>query len=187
MSCVWSRLNAAGATGAGTKVARMCPPRHHKPLLCSCGAWVELQNVAWERKPRPDSTNINKISPRNQGQEISVPWAIAQTAAGLAPSGVVPVPCWPQPLVSLLGLVQQPPALPRSPTCHQMFLFRAHHAQRLICAQRHTAQKLAPGCLRGFEVGEESSQSASAPQPQTGGMSPLTSSAFGSGPEKPDF
>lgn len=187
MSCVWSCLKAAGSTGADTKVARMYPPHHRKPLLSSCGAWVELQNVPWERKPKPDSANINQISPRSQGKEVSVPWAIARTAAGLAPSNVVPVPCWPQALVSLLGLVQQPPALLCSPTCHQMVFFRAHHAQRLICAQRHMAQKLALGCLRGFEAGEESSQSASAPWPHTGGMSPLTSSAFGSGPEQPDF
>lgn len=143
--------------------------------------------MPWEREPKPDNTNINQISPRNRGQEVSVPWAIARTAAGLAPSCVVPTPCWPQPLVSLLGLVHQPPTLSRSPTCRQMFFFRVHHAQRLICAQQHAAQKLAPGCLRGFEAGEESSRSASAPWPQTGGMSPLTPSAFGPGPEQPNF
>jgi len=153
---------------------------HTTSDLCSAAAMHGLScRTCLGKEPKPDNTNINKISPRNQGQEVSVPRAIAWTAAGLAPSGVVPTPCWPQPLVSLLGLVHQPPALSYSLTCHQMFIFRAHHAQRLIYAQPHAAQELAPGCLRGFEAEEESSYSASNPQPQMGGMSPLTSSAFG--------
>lgn len=135
MSCVWSCLKAAGSTGAGTEVARMHPPHHHKPLLCSCGAWVELQNVPWERKPKPDSANINQISPRSQGKEVSVPWAIARTAAGLAPSNVVPVPCWPRALVSL----SRPSSLPnlppdvffQSPPCTKADLCSATHGTEI--------------------------------------------------------
>lgn len=125
MSCVWSCLRAAGSTGAGTEVVRMHPPHHHKPLICSCRAGVKLQDVPWEREPKRGNTNINQISPRNRGQEVSVPWVIALTADGLAPSSMVSMPCWPQPLVSLVGLVHQCPALPHSPTCHQMgFIFQ---------------------------------------------------------------
>lgn len=167
--CSWSCLDAAGSMGT-----RLHPPHHYKPQLCSCGTWVELQNVPWERNPGLSSTNKKQISSRNEGQEISVPWATACTTAGLAPLGMVLLLCWPQPLVSPLGLAQQPPTLPCSPTCQQMSFFRAHHAQRLICAQTR-GTGMGSWVLERFWGWEELNQSISALWPQMGGMFPLTS------------
>lgn len=126
------------------------------------------------KKPRTTEYQQKPDFLQKSGQEISVPWATACTTAGLAPFGVVPLPCWPQPLVSPLGLSEQPPTLPCSPTCHQMAFLRAHHAQRLVCAQTR-GTGIGSWVLEGFWGWEESNQSVSALWPQTGGMFPLTS------------
>lgn len=77
-------------------------------------------------------------------------------------------------LASASGEAQQPPTLPCFPTCQQMSFFRAHHAQRLICAQTH-GTGICSWVLERFWGWEELNLSISALWPQTGGMFPLTS------------
>lgn len=93
----------------GDQAASSTPPQ--PPVLqLWCMGWVA--EGALGKKSRTIQYQQKTDFLQKLGQEVPVSWATACPTAALAPFGMVLLLCWPQPLVSLLGLAQQPPTLP---------------------------------------------------------------------------
>lgn len=154
-SCVSSCLNAVGSTGAGTKAAKMSPPHHASPcsaavvhgacgLSCRMAVGKKAKTRHYQRKQDfPQKAGAGSLCPL--GNCSSSSWACShQHGPCTVLASASGEPIWAGPAAS------GPSLLPNLPPA--VFAFRAHHAQRLMCARSHLTQKLAPGCLGRSQV-----------------------------------